>query len=141
MDYRSTQPTDTDSQSDSFEYYPTPPAAHYVRLFVAIILMVLHFIASLIITKNHGTVLFAPPSYFMTWLVFLRVTTYLICILSDHLFCEPSSTIRESAEISIIKPRIIVRNIRVGLLTFLISVGVLMWNMAYWSFALLVPIL
>lgn len=145
MDVRLIHPTGSWGR-DHYELYPTSPKTHYIHLIIAIILTTLH-LTPLIITssEDHNAIIFAQP-YLTKWLmipyaVFYTVASHIILVDSsfsgrDAVKCLDGSG---STQVLITEPRTIILNLRMGQLTYLLSGGVLMWDVPYLWVTYLVP--
>lgn len=128
-----------------WEVYPTSPKAHYIHLILAITLTILH-LTPLIITnaEDHNAILFAQP-YTTKWLmipyaVYYTLVSQFILLGSYHGSSAVNYLVGSiSTQVLITKPRTIILNLRIGQFTYLLSGGVLMWDVTYLWVTYLVP--
>ena len=139
MDVRDPEPDVRPSQIDRYEFYPTSTSSHHLRLSIASILTILNLIPIIIRNpKNPDTIIFAQP-YITKWLVVPYAAYYTSTSKSlligqywnGTLDPKVRSISATSDDLLITEPRIIIRNLRLGLLTYRLYGAVMIWDVSY----------
>ena len=145
MDLPDPEPDVRTSQIDRYEFHPTSTSSHHLRLSIAVIFTILHF-TPIIIRNPHNpnTIIFAQP-YITKWLMVPYAAYYTRTsksLLTGQPWVGPLPKvplIRATADDSLIRePRTVIRNLRVGLLTYWLCGAVMIWDVSYmWATHLL----
>lgn len=143
MDVRRLEPTDSYDKT-RIEFYPSSATGHYRHLIIAMVLTTLH-LTPVIITNpnNHDAIVFAQP-YITKWLMTPYAVYYTVlwhCLVEDYSWEQNVGSFFGGSEAIIIEPRTIMRNLRLGQITYSLSGSVMMWDVLYLWFTYIVLIL
>ena len=139
MDVRNPEPDVRPSQIDRYEIYPTSTSSHHLRLSIASILTLLNLLPVIVRSpRNPNTIIFAQP-YVTKWLVVPFAAYYIktskSLLISQHwngvLNPKVRSISATSNNLLITEPRTIIRNLRLGLLTYKLYGAVMIWDASY----------
>ena len=139
MDVRDPEPDGRPSQIDRYEFRPTSTSSHHLRLSIASILTALNLLPTIVRNPNDpNTIIFAQP-YITKWLVVPFAAYYIktskSLLISQHwngvLIPKVRSMSATSDDLLITDPRTIIRNLRLGLLTYKLYGAVMIWDACF----------
>lgn len=138
MDLPDPEPDVRTSQIDRYEFHPTSRSSHRLRLSIAVIFTILHFTPIIIRNpQNPNTIIFAQP-YITKWLMVPYAAYYTRTsksLLTGQPWVGPLPKvpfIRATADDSLItEPRTVIRNLRIGLLTYWLCGAVIISDVFY----------
>ena len=150
MHVRDPEPDVRPSQVDRYKSYLTSTSSQHLHLSIAVILTILHFTPVIIKNpQNPNTIIFAQP-YITKWLM-VPYALYYTCRSGSQttgrkpdepLLPQVRSISATSDDLLLItEPRTIIRNLRVGLLTYMLCGAMMVWDVSYaWGTYILLPL-